>query len=254
MRGIVNHLRRGMTLIETLVVIAVVSVLMGVLIVGLRQVRERGRDAVVSSDLRTHAQVMNSYPVDHRGAYPHFTERGLFSYELTGGGMSTVVSYFDAHRTWHIALADGYYDSNAMSDVFFPPEYRVEGGYWPMFTGYSYPCVFITGHEYWNVTTRIGPEQWRETRAAEVSYPAAKALVVDTWTYAGRVSDVGDLLREKLSVGFCDGSARRVDVRERYNGYERGDGYIFRDDGTVHFIDSPPMLHTIDGVRGRDVQ
>lgn len=254
MQQVVAENRFGLTLLETLVAIVVVSILLGLLVVGLRQVRERGKDAVVSSDLRTHTQVISSHAIDNDGRFPHFTNHGLFNTQLSGGGINTVVSYFDAHKTWHIALAEAYYDSNAQSEVFFPPSYQNENGYWPIFTGYSYPCVFITGHEFWNPKTRIGPEQWRATRAAEVSSPAHKSLVVDNWTYATRVQDEGDLLREKLSVGFCDGSVRAVAWNERMNGYERGDGYIFRNDGAVHFIDAPPLLHTLDGVRGRDVR
>lgn len=62
--------RRGFTLVELLVVIAVVAVLVGILLPVLASAREGSRAAVCQSNLRQIAIVCRSYADDHRGVGP----------------------------------------------------------------------------------------------------------------------------------------------------------------------------------------
>jgi len=246
---------RAFSLVEVLAVLVIVSILVAVSVPLVGEVRGRARDSVSSGNLRTHAQAITMYTADFADGFPHFTKRGFASTTLEGGGIQLAgVSYFDAHQTWHIALADSYYLASVTADAFFPPGYpREDGDGWPFYTPYYYPCAFIAAPEYWNELTRMGPSQYRGTRIDEVLFPSAKVLVVQGWPFRRIVIDPDDNMRTRLPVSSVDGSVRALRWNERENGYERGDGYQFQNDGAIHYIDWPRLLHTIDGVRGRDV-
>ena len=247
--------RPGWSLIELLVALSIITLLLAMMMAGLRAARERARDGLSAGYLRAHAQAMTVYTNDHRAFYPYFTEPGFLSKKLTGGGTERWVSYFDAHRTWHIALADDYYQGTVRDPSFFPPQYREDGGgFWPVETGYHYACAFIADPAYWNPYTRMGPSQYRATRISEVRFPSLKALLVESWPFVERVGEPGGMRKYPLPAAMCDGSARALTMNEQRNGYERGDGVQFDRDGAVHFTDWPRLLHAIDGVRGRDVR
>ncbi len=256
-------LRRGVgrgaafSLIEILVSILIVAVLILLGSAALRATREAARNSVSLSNLRSHCQIFAVYNSDYKGMQPYFTEIGSLTYHLNGGGLSLPVSFFDASRTWHIALADQYYNGDARSESLFSPQYARDGGAWPLYGSYEYGCVFITAPSFWTPETRTGPDQWTATSNSSVLFPSNKVLLVQTWPHhsldrsfgSGNSSSVAPLL-----AGTCDGGARRVSWRDRLNGYERGDGYIFNTQGAVHFSDNPPLLHTLDGIHGRDLQ
>jgi len=252
----------GVTLIEALVAVGVVAVLVLLLAGPLAQFRREGRRAVSYSNLRTHAATFSMYANDYAGILPHFTKPGLISSVVQGGGLAAWTSYFDAFRYWHIALADGYYNGNARDESLFPPGFSTSDAFghrWPIVTPYAYPCAFIADPAYWNPYTRTGPEQWRATRLSEVLFPSAKTLIVQTWPFTEREGPTGGSLRPNpyrpLPVALADGAAINANESlRRRPGYRRGDGYNFANDGAVHYSDSPPLLHTTDGVRGRDVR
>lgn len=45
-----------------------------------------------------------------------------------------------------------------------------------------------------------------------------------------------------------------MELREIVAGYDKGDGPGHFVHGARHFIDFPRMVHTIDGVKGRDLR
>ena len=74
---------------------------------------------------------------------------------------------------------------------------------------------------------------------------------MQTWPF---VEDVlAGKVRSVLPAAMVDGSARELAWNQRLSGYDRGDGFQFASQGAVHYTDSPPLLHTLDGVAGRDV-
>ncbi len=231
------------------------AVLIALVTGALRGARSAALDTVSDSNLRQHAQSLTSYSTDYR-VWPHFTQIGWGVATIEGPHISVpLVSYFDAHHTWHLILAEPYYSVSETSDVFFPPRFKEDsGGGYPSYTPYHYGCVFIASPEYWNPRTRMGPTQYRATRPDEVLYPSRKALVSESWPYVPRAMERTGLDGPALPVAFIDGSARGIKPEHRNNGYERGDGFQFQDSGAVHMIDWPPTLHTFDGARGRDVR
>jgi prepilin-type N-terminal cleavage/methylation domain-containing protein len=242
---------RAFTLIETIIVAAITSVLLALAVIAVRSVRERSRHAASLANLRTHAQIFAAYANDYSDCLPYFTKVGFASTTLTGGGIQLEgVSFFDAFQTWHIALTDGYYSAPAQSCVFFPPKGPDGwGGWWPFHTSYHYPCAFIAKPAYWNETTRMGPQQYGVNRLGDVSFPSDKALIVED---AAEDDVAQPTSTATMRTSCCDGSARERLRIDTLNGYPKGDGYAFVEDGAVHYIDVPRLLHTIDGVHGRD--
>lgn len=244
----------GLTLIEALVAIAIVAVLVAVASVGIARARETARIGASLANLRTHAQSFAAYAADNKNAHPWFTRLGFRSTVVVGGGLTIPnASYFDAHHTWHVALADAYYAGDARSPVFRTPR---AGRQWyglPHRTPYHYACVFIADPEFWDETRRVGPAQFRATRTDEVLFTATKALLSEDpealpTPEPGRAFHVG-------LAAMCDGSARRISPSQAMSGYSRGDGrHTFFDAGAVHDSDSPPLLHTSFGLRGWDVR
>lgn len=252
---------RAFTLVELLAALAIIGVLSALLVGVIASVNRDGRRSATLSRLRTHGAAFSAYSVDHRSMFPFFTNHGFASTTLVGGGIRLEgASFFDAHRTWHIALADDYYGLRADADVFCPPMYRAERAtFWPLHTPYHYGCVFITRPEYWSERTRAGREQMRQTRSEEVLFPASKSLIIESWPFVERMVDPRRRWTEQLPMVLCDGATASVGPRRIEPGYPRGDGYLLNGtqvggDGAIHWNDSPPCLHTIDGVRGRDVR
>lgn len=63
-------MRRAFTLVEVLVVIAIIAVLVGLLLPTMRGARERARSVACLSNLRQLAVAAHSYSAQHRGSYP----------------------------------------------------------------------------------------------------------------------------------------------------------------------------------------
>lgn len=243
--------RTGWSLIETLVVAALVAVVLGVVIPSLRVARTTAWDRADAASLRTHAQAFSLYSGDHDGILPRFIEPGRDgSIPIAGGGEVEFLRYFDAFDTWHIALAESYYGTVFSDEIFFSrrtkPLQRPE---YPFRSEFLYPCSFVAAPEFWSPTSRTGIGQLRGVALAIVRYPSAKALLTRAAAPDARV-DAG----QKIMLALSDGGVRFVGPTERIAGYPRGDGPEFQSVGAVHFKDDPPILHTLNGALGRDLR
>lgn len=246
----------GFSLVEALVSIVIVAVLVGILFPVLRQVTAIRREIRALANLRSNAQIFTQYTSDWQERWPLFTQPGEMNTVLEGAGLKMTVSYFDAHSTWPVALADLYFDGGLEgSQAMYPPGYEPAIGATlnPLRSAYHYPCAFIADPAYWSSQTRSGRSQFRGTTVSEVRYPAEKSLLIESWPFVDLVETPADQRRFQLPLATTDGSALAADVTMREPGQESGDGYQFRADGAVHFSDFPPLLHTINGVRGRDI-
>lgn len=243
-----------MTLIEVLLAIAVVGVLISVLLPAFSAIRTAARDSVSLSNLRSSAQVFMTYTTDHKDYWPRFTEPGSEN-QIKGAGVTlSNLRYFDAYQFWHVALVDQYYAGSLIrNEALYPPGFSKQGEMWPLASGYHYPCSFIAEPAYWRRETRTGRDQMRATQVSAVLFPSQKALLVESWPFTERVLEPSDNARVALLFAATDASADSASWRERNPGVESGDGMLFQRDGAVHFNDYPPFLHTLDGVRGRDI-
>lgn len=240
--------RRGTTLIEILVVVLLVSVVLGLSVGLLASIRDRGRDATSWANLRSHALAVTAYTSDFGSLFPYVTKVGFAS--TTFEPELPPVSYFDAHRTWHRALAGDYYNMSPRDRAFSSPHRRASENRW-LYSDYFYPCVYIAHSSYWNPYSRLGVVQYQPTRVDQVSYPAQKILIIDSgWFNMGQSTSRATNLR----VANVDGAATEIRPDALNNGYQRGEGIQFLRYGAMHFADAPPGLHTMDGIRGRDVR
>lgn len=246
--GRCRSLRKGMTLLETLTVIAIVALLIAGTLPQLRLVRNKAEQIASLSNLRQHVQVFEAYAADYSGFYPWFTDPNATWTILRSGNFRLRVAYFDAAFTWNIALASGYYDGNFVSPMFASPtSIRTRGQ--PLLADYQYSPTFITDWRFWNAETRTtGRSQWRAVRTTEVSSPSKKGLLVSNYS-------VFPLYNEPVDpeIGFVDGSAHAVPQGALTPPYPNGLG---RHDG-IRIIGGGfrfPVMHTPDGVHGRDIQ
>ncbi len=84
--NIINTARKGFTLIEMLIVVAVIGVLASLVLVGLGPVQRQGRDARRIQDVRQVQTGLELYFVKH-GNYPATKEWSLLAAELKGDGL-----------------------------------------------------------------------------------------------------------------------------------------------------------------------
>ncbi len=230
--------RNGFTIVELLVVIAIVTILVAQLSPVLSSIRLQARRGEGLARQRQHAAAFIAYTADAKDTWPAFTVPSATFTVLRGDGAIVYAEYFDAMWTWPIPLAPSFYNTSWRDTVF---AYNT-GSPYP--TPYWYSGAFLASPEFWNPVTRIGPVQWRATRAAEVLFSSHKALVVR----------VGTTIRDEPADGrvwfaFTDGSAAELAQNQYAAGYPGGaSGYP----GAMALENPFPGLATVDGVRGRD--
>lgn len=228
--------RCGVTFVESAVVVVVIAVLIAIMLPSLRFAREVAREAALKSDLRSVADAFTSYSADHTGLLPHFQLPRSF-----GGDPWTIWPlYFDMHRYWPTVV--GPYMGLEVNDPVFRPEPEEA---WS--STLLMPCVFLAEPSFWDPTRRtLGGAQIVPPRLDATRYPSDKAIAV--------YQPLDDAPQAKLDVvaAFVDRSAATVTTGRQVAGYPRGDGATHTAFGAVHFNDNPPMLHTLEGVLGRD--
>lgn len=248
-----------MTIIELLVALAIVVLLIAILTPAIGAVRTRARNAQDASNLRQHAMVIAQYVADWQDVHPIFLDPSRAQSTLTWDSRGLVFDetpYFLSYLAWPVALADSYYDGSIAQDAFWSPNEPLSradsASYGLTTTSYNYPCAFLARPGYWNPSTRGADPaaQTGATRASEVRFPSSKALLVTHVVRLDRV--LGVLSPEGLGIGLCDGSAARISESEGVAATVFADGRAAVPEWSNHFADWPRLLHTPDGVYGRD--
>lgn len=238
--------RPAFTLIETLLVIALASLLLTLLVPSLASARMSARLAASSALIRSHAGIFNIYATDYRGYMPAVTDPTAHYTVLRAGDVVYPTLYFEAVNRWHIGLASAYYDDNPRHPSFSFPGQPARD-----FTTFNYSQAFLADPAYWHETTRTGPAQWRAVRADETVFPAAKALLVDSASERLQRPDPDTVSGSPILTAFVDHSARQIPIQKFIPGYRRETGWDWH--GVYNTVLSRGM-HTINGVRGRDVE
>jgi len=235
----------GFTVIETILVVALVGVLLALLLPSLAGVRREARRLGSMSNVRSHVQVFTAYNLDYAEMFPYQTDpKATFTvFRHPFEEVSVEMPYFGAFSVWHWDLLHGYY--NGDPDVFDSPN-DPDGD--KLFTDYWYSHSFIAHPEFWNAETRIGPTQWRPTTHADVLFPSSKAILYDTENPYGAESKRSS--QRRVEIGYVDGSTRLTQFEHISAPYPTGDG----DWPGSWFGFGIRLMHTIDGVRGRDVR
>jgi prepilin-type N-terminal cleavage/methylation domain-containing protein len=238
----------GLTLLELLIVIAVIAVLLGVIVPGIRGIRSRSREVEVLSTLKQHAATFTVYGGDYKGSTPQIVPAEVGEFDITPSGFSVpiVVRYPWTWGYWHFAFARKYYEQGVMSPAFYAPG-EARGSV----TNYQFSCAFLADAEFWDPTSRTGPLQWRAQRLDEVASTSSKVLLASDSPMPideQRRVVVGTATRGHFA--WVDGSGSAVASSFILPGYSRGDGPWGE---PYHQGESWPLgCHTLQGVRGRD--
>ncbi len=240
--------QRGFTLLETIVVIALITLLVSLLMPSLQGVRARGREVRTLSNLRSHATNMAAYTGDWQDTFLFMTDPDLETTRAVVNGRDYDMSYWAPTIVWPLGLLEAYYDANMVHPSLIEETKDVaqEWGMW----AYTYSASFLARPEFWNPETREGAHQLAPTRLPEVRYPGSKGVIVPSADYVPQDFDTRLMGRARWRVGFVDGSARAVAQNDLLPGYRTGEAPYGSGSTSIGF----PITHTIDGVRGRDVK
>lgn len=234
-----NGRKRGFTLVEMLMTIAVLVVLVSLTVGSLRFTGSASRYSVIESQMRTHGIAITLYCNDAREAFPFFLDPYKSKPIVFGNDGESSARYFDSYWAWNTLLGHRYYPGGYADASFRPPRRPFEMAsvyYWLSASIFAAP-------EFWNTESRIGPSQWHGMMASTVTFPSAKAVVV-SW---GDVLVDGDFANLRLTM--CDGSVRKGSEALWVRPIAFGEGNWQGSALSVGYLG----MHTTDGVRGRDL-
>ncbi|MCL4740715.1 MAG: hypothetical protein KJZ54_00770 [Phycisphaerales bacterium] len=240
--------RPGFTLIETILVVLLTALVVGLLLPTLGSARASARDTVSIANMRSHAQVLAAYAADWDDHFPAFADPKATLSVVRGCDEVLVFRYFETVWAWRYALCEGYYNGALGHASFFHP--AADPNRHPDDTknlGISYllSSAFLAAPAYWEPETRTGPSQWGHSRLSSASFPAQKALITEVhpvrWLPLPRGED-------GIGLAFLDGSAGRFAKADLIEPYRNGEGSW---DGTWLPVGIYGM-HTIRGWDGRD--
>ncbi|MCG3122841.1 MAG: hypothetical protein GIKADHBN_01244 [Phycisphaerales bacterium] len=230
-----RELSRGVTIIELVLVIALVGVLMSLAVPTITRTRHRAARLATLATIGSHAKVISAYASDHRDYFPAFTDPAATYTVLYVDDNPIKLVYFDTYWSWHLALAKDTYGANWGNGMF-----QEDGSGSAIVNSIWYSSSVGADPAFWNDTTRTGPTQWRATRFHEVRYTSQKAVFFASKAWSNE--------RRAAPLSFCDGSAEDVPAGRLVPGYPNGTG-----DWPGSGLAWPfPGMMTFDGVRGRD--
>jgi prepilin-type N-terminal cleavage/methylation domain-containing protein len=241
---------RAFTLIETILVVALVAVLTALVAPSLAGVRDKSRQLKSLSNLRGHAQIMGAYAADYRDLFPVLSNpnatQSIVRCESARIAIPTV--YFGVTGCWHVGLADQYYGGRWNSESFLTPWTPAE---YAGSLSYELTCSALAEPEYYDAQrTRPPPSQLRPMKQSETAFPSAKGLfvAVSSWEYWPSPG----FKQQRFHGATVDGSALFFSGGDLGPQFGRGDGNYLQ--YTTHFPATNPLMHTEKGLQGRDLQ
>ena len=236
----------GFTLLEILLVIALVALLVSLTIPSLAKISLRSRETHMLSDLRSHTTVVGAYANDFRDFFPCIADPEATHFVVDDGDQRVLFPYFGMRIAWWTGLAESYYGRSGPSQIFYSR---------PLGSGFARPYYYsdscVARPEFWRPETRSQNGQIGGTRVAEVVFPSNKSVYCGFPYLGGQGASLEQSRRSTAFVGLADGSAMSLAASMMIAGVKTGDG---PESWPRSFAWTPePGLFTLDGVRGRDL-
>jgi prepilin-type N-terminal cleavage/methylation domain-containing protein len=235
----------GFTLIEMLVVISIIAIVLSLSFAGLARAKTISKQIRLDTLAAQHTAAMIAYSSEHRDSWPCLMPPASPGVDLVIMERVMHIEYFDQHWAWPAMMTPG-----TLGGTIGHPMYTTCNRVRTRGNDFFYSPTFLTSPEYWTWGRRIvGSSQWRGTRADEVRFPSAKAIICCIHKL-GNHRCGGDFTERSATLGYVDGSAATISNWEgtSLGGYPGGVG---RDDGGLLDIVFPGMS-TMEGVFGRD--
>lgn len=242
----------GFTLIETLLVVALVALLVALSVPALARVRVSAFQVASLANLRSNAAAFAEYANDWDDALPQFAYPDATYTVLHTHGMTFEIKYFFQSFTWPFVMADSYLNGSLASEcLLYPGMAGRDDALAP--TYYYYSPTLITTPAFWDQETRTGPDQWRCVRLGRVRFPAAKALLVEADPVAFLPTPAPPLhparrASHRPAMAFLDGHAERFDDAVCGDVIPTGEGPY--EQALFHI--GIYGMHTVAGINGRD--
>ena len=242
------RLKPGYSLLETILVVALIGVLIALTFPTISRVRAAAWDVKSIANVRTHGQSVTAYAIDWDDSFVHFTRPRADTTIVGACGFRAGYRYFENSSFWYLPIAELEYGSCRSEALFLPHAHDEAIDQDRMPWDYFLTSTAITEPGYWNLETRTGREQWGTRRLDHVRFPSAKAMITES---AQSPIPTGDQHTPFIGLGLSDGSARRF-ARSHLG------APVTTGEGSFHnqwiFVDGRYGLHTNHGVEGRDIQ
>ncbi|MGI9015013.1 MAG: type IV pilin protein [Phycisphaerales bacterium] len=245
---------RGFTLIEVLVVVAIISILMAITIPAMQHARVNSQATASLATMRQLQAALAMYSQNNRNGYPFFGKPGDPYAPLTIGRteidpMGTGLTIAWHSRFWASAIAP--YLGSGMPHLEGEPIFRAH----PDFPSSRAPhgSDVLIGRFRMTHTAFAGPAFWKSDgdfngsdihgmRDTQVRYPSNKGILLDL---GGPDSHVWYSDRKSARVSFADGSVRAIKWSAEANIQPaRSPSYLL--------LTAFPIMATTDGLAGID--
>lgn len=225
---------RGFSLVELLVVIAVIGLIIGITLPALAGARLRGLALKSQANVRSLTELLLVRSSEVGGYFP-----GPDTHD-DGPEYQSVLSYWHWFADWPRYAG--------MNDLLLTPELLISPGT-PYDPGQWVPIIYASN-------SMIGdPKLWsgqafpfekrlslrKSQRVSSVAFPSHKGLLIDFHSIWNRKDFGKPTFRH--AIGFADGSADLMRKADALPGVENVDGFGWHDE---------PIIETANGVLGRD--
>jgi len=202
---------RAFTVVELMVVIAVIMILIGLALPSLAKARESARAVRSSSNVRGIGESMAMYSSRFRGAYPIGETGVLYPVSVDGGISMSFSNHFEFGRGWPVLVRDA-----APWDEFYrtwiSPGGTVPGASQAAISAFSYQYShsFLARPGLWRIGAMPDAALLSAVRDSEVVFPSQKVQVWDAMMpYLLRPVPFGStgMLANPAPMLFADGHA-----------------------------------------------